>query len=213
MLISQGMASYSHAWTVKNPELSRFAVGNVSSLAYQEKTNELPEGGVTSGGAGKDVCGVDSPAISSWLYRELISTGRLNSNGTGAGTVGPWTRAWDDCSQTPFLFNNATRELINYDDPESYSVKAAFVRQHGMAGINMFDLTGDTSDSKLIMAARTQLIGTFDDAGKSSNFDPPAAIAGNSTATAPPADEPSSTRRRAQPLLLFSSMRAILFRR
>lgn len=44
--------------------------------------------------------------------------------------------------------------------PHSYALKAAFARKSGIAGINMFDLTGDTKDSKLIKAARAQLLCT-----------------------------------------------------
>ncbi|KAH7102155.1 glycoside hydrolase [Auriculariales sp. MPI-PUGE-AT-0066] len=177
-------ASAAKIWTDAG-ELSVQTVGNSSSLIYQEKTGEIPKGGVTSGAAGKDVCGTQWNATASWLFRELISTGKLDANGTSA--AGAWTRYWDDCSQTPFLFNNATRELIAYDDAQSYAAKAEYVRQHGMAGINMFDLTGDSSDSKLISAARSQLIGSFSDVGTSSTFASPAA-----QTSAPKSETPSS---------------------
>lgn len=35
-----------------------------------------------------------------------------------------YTRYWDECTATPFLFNNKTREFISYDDAKSSAAKA-----------------------------------------------------------------------------------------
>ncbi|THU94230.1 glycoside hydrolase [Dendrothele bispora CBS 962.96] len=42
--------------------------------------------------------------------------------------------AWDDCSDTPFLFNTAQSTVVTYDDTFSLGDKATFARQNGMAG-------------------------------------------------------------------------------
>ena len=54
-----------------------------------------------------------------------------------------------------------TRAILAADgarSPQSYGAKAAFARAKGLAGINMFDLTGDTADSALIRSAREKLL-------------------------------------------------------
>ncbi|KAH7100735.1 glycoside hydrolase [Auriculariales sp. MPI-PUGE-AT-0066] len=152
-----GLPSYSRALVTESSTLTRTAVNGGSSLLYQNITSELAEGGVTSAPAGVDVCGVQTAAGASWLFNELISTGKLNEDATMG--MGDWKRYWDHCSQTPFLFNNVTRNFIPYDDPQSFETKAAFARSNGLAGIMMFDMTGDTRDSKLIRAARRRIIG------------------------------------------------------
>ncbi|KAH7100733.1 glycoside hydrolase [Auriculariales sp. MPI-PUGE-AT-0066] len=152
-----GMPAYSRPRVTASSTLTPIVANGKSSLLYQNVTDELATGGVTTEQASVDVCGVENGASPMWLYRELISTGKLAEDGMTA--IASWKRYWDECSQTPFLFNPQNREFIPYDDPQSYDRKAAFVHSHGLAGINMFDLTGDTKDSKLIKAARRRIIG------------------------------------------------------
>ena len=54
---------------------------------------------------------------------------------------GSWTdvslrclAAWDDCSDTPFLYNTSKRTVVTYDDTWSLGDKALFARQNGLAG-------------------------------------------------------------------------------
>ncbi len=41
---------------------------------------------------------------------------------------------WDDCSDTPFLFNTSRKTVVTYDDTYSLGDKALFAKQNGMAG-------------------------------------------------------------------------------
>lgn len=45
---------------------------------------------------------------------------------SAAGTKGlkGYTRYWDQCTQTPFLWNYSKRHMINYDDATSAGAKA-----------------------------------------------------------------------------------------
>lgn len=42
--------------------------------------------------------------------------------------------AWDDCSDTPFLYNTSRKTVVTYDDTWSLGDKALFAKQNGMAG-------------------------------------------------------------------------------
>ncbi len=42
--------------------------------------------------------------------------------------------AWDDCSDTPFLYNASRKTVVTYDDTWSLGDKALFAKQNGMAG-------------------------------------------------------------------------------
>ena len=42
--------------------------------------------------------------------------------------------AWDDCSDTPFLYNTSRKTVVTYDDTYSLGDKATFAKQNGMAG-------------------------------------------------------------------------------
>ncbi|KAI0939219.1 hypothetical protein AcV5_000700 [Taiwanofungus camphoratus] len=68
-----------------------------------------------------------------------------------------FTRFWDNCSSTPFLRSAAAEQVVSYDDPLSLGMKAAFVREAGMLGVNMFDVHGDTDQWDLTDALRKGL--------------------------------------------------------
>ncbi|EMD40796.1 glycoside hydrolase family 18 protein [Gelatoporia subvermispora B] len=68
-----------------------------------------------------------------------------------------FVRMWDACSSTPFLRSPGAQQVVTYDDPLSLGLKAAFVRQTGMRGVNIFDVTGDTDQWDLVDALRMGL--------------------------------------------------------
>ncbi|TRM67679.1 glycoside hydrolase family 18 protein [Schizophyllum amplum] len=87
-------------------------------------------------------------------FRDLVASGALvkNPNGTSPMFVGGdgFTREWDECSGTPYLVSSAAHQVISYDDPESLGMKAKWVKEMGMMGVNTWDIHGDTDD--LILA-------------------------------------------------------------
>lgn len=92
-------------------------------------------------------------------FRDLVSDGVLQRNSDGTYSVLPasgFQRSWDECSATPFL--HSSQQTIPYDDPESLGMKAQFVRETGMCGVNMFDVHGDTDQWDLISAIRKNLL-------------------------------------------------------
>lgn len=64
-------------------------------------------------------------------------------------------REWDECSSTPFLRSPEFGQVVSYDDTESLSLKASFVKKVGMLGVNMWDVDGDTDQGDLVRAIRT----------------------------------------------------------
>ncbi|KAL0952638.1 hypothetical protein HGRIS_006884 [Hohenbuehelia grisea] len=51
--------------------------------------------------------------------------------------------AWDDCSDTPFLFNVSRKTVVTYDDTWSIGDKALFAKQNGLAGCFTWSLDQD----------------------------------------------------------------------
>ena len=88
------------------------------------------------------------------LTRQAAS---LSNNNTVSFTAsGGFTRFWDNCSSTPFLRNEEIKQVISYDDTESFGLKAEFVRNSGMLGVNMFDVHGDSEQWDLIDSVRRE---------------------------------------------------------
>lgn len=47
----------------------------------------------------------------------------------------------------PFLRNPSSNQVITYDDPDSLSLKGQFVKQSAMAGVNVWEISGDDNGS------------------------------------------------------------------
>jgi len=64
---------------------------------------------------------------------------------------------WSDHARVPFLHNPQTGVWITYDDPQSISMKAAYARQNGYAGVMIWQLGADDGS---LLSAVARPIGT-----------------------------------------------------
>ncbi|KAJ8086766.1 hypothetical protein PM082_005589 [Marasmius tenuissimus] len=71
--------------------------------------------------------------------------------------AGGFTVYWDDCSGTPYLRSSGAKQVVPFDTARSIGMKASFVRQTEMRGVNFWDLQGDMVGSVLVNAARKAL--------------------------------------------------------
>ncbi|KAM0754712.1 glycoside hydrolase, partial [Meredithblackwellia eburnea MCA 4105] len=118
---SYGKSFYTQSSKLKTTKLSH----NRKTLLFQ------PSAGGTSAPMGdsadvysidKDVCGNPGTGWSGqWTYKNLIASGLLCKEGT-KGLIG-FTRYWDSCTSTPFLFNPGLRLFITYEDKQSATAK------------------------------------------------------------------------------------------
>ncbi|KAK4701180.1 chitinase, partial [Phenoliferia sp. Uapishka_3] len=108
-----GIPAYSHSFTTLSSTLAVTEVDGFKSLLYQNKTDQTAQGDHT----------------------DILSQDGL----TGEGG---YRRYWDDCTSTPFLFNNQSLEFISYDDSRSAAAKASYAKSKGLAGVMIFDSTG-----------------------------------------------------------------------
>ncbi|KAJ7686545.1 glycoside hydrolase [Mycena rosella] len=90
-------------------------------------------------------------------FGSIVSSGALVKQADGTyGEGGGFTMGWDDCSDTPFLFNTAQQTVVSYDDTFSLSDKAAFAKSKAMAGCFTWSLDQDDGVT-LQTAIRTAL--------------------------------------------------------
>ncbi|KAL1661465.1 glycoside hydrolase family 18 protein [Schizophyllum commune] len=91
-------------------------------------------------------------------FRDLVSNGQLvkNTDPNGPAFIGGngFMRQWDECSGTPYLVSPEAHSVISYDDTESLAMKAKWVKEMGMMGVNTWDVHGDTDDLVLVKATR-----------------------------------------------------------
>lgn len=105
----------------------------------------------------------DGGSDSQVQFRDLLSQGALvrcddardeESTSPTFAASGGFERNWDDCSCTPFLRSSSSGQVVTYDDLVSVRMKAAFVKELGMLGTNMFDICGDTDQWDLTDSIR-----------------------------------------------------------
>ncbi|MCL1945440.1 MAG: glycosyl hydrolase family 18 protein, partial [Firmicutes bacterium] len=56
-------------------------------------------------------------------------------------------RYWDDSAKVPYLYSEQNGYFHSYDDKESLEIKIKYLRDLGLAGAIVWDITGDTRDS------------------------------------------------------------------
>ncbi|PPQ71398.1 hypothetical protein CVT26_011113 [Gymnopilus dilepis] len=77
-------------------------------------------------------------------FSQLVSSGALvrKADGTFGGGNG-YTMGWDNCSDTPYLFNTSRTTVVTYDDTYSIASKTKFAKQFGMGGCFTWSLDQD----------------------------------------------------------------------
>ncbi|HBG89591.1 MAG TPA: chitinase [Stenotrophomonas sp.] len=63
-----------------------------------------------------------------------------------------WTKHWQPQAQSPWLYNAGKKIFISYEDPRSIGLRAQFAREQGLAGVFMWELTGDDEQANLLNA-------------------------------------------------------------
>ncbi len=75
-----------------------------------------------------------------------LSSELVNQNG--------YTRYWDDDAKAPYLWNDAARIFISYEDPESLRLKCAYIRSQHLAGAMFWQLGDDPTGALLGVLAK-----------------------------------------------------------
>lgn len=153
--IALGIAAYGyiHKSDATELEMRRELPRQTNTTISSSNTTSFGGNNTTStNGSGAVTLQADTGGESQIQFKSLLEQGALSSSFEGAGG---FTRHWDNCSSTPFLTSDGV--LLSYDDPESIKMKGAYAREHGMRGLGMWDIHGDTKDWALTKAARAGL--------------------------------------------------------
>ncbi|KZT70282.1 glycoside hydrolase family 18 protein [Daedalea quercina L-15889] len=77
-------------------------------------------------------------------FNQIVALGALQetSDGTFVQANG-YTEGWDNCSDTPFLYDTARTTVVTYDDTYSLGDKASYAKSAGIAGCFTWSLDQD----------------------------------------------------------------------
>ncbi|KAG8987237.1 hypothetical protein FRB90_003519, partial [Tulasnella sp. 427] len=95
-----------------------------------------------------------------YTFQGLIDAGFLNADGDVEGGCDDDDQdsdvigGWDECSETPFVYDVKTGVMVSYDDAESMELKGQFILNSGIRGFSFYELGGDSSDATLLTAVR-----------------------------------------------------------
>jgi len=131
-----GVPSYGHGYSIS---LAAAVLNNTLASYPSFNTNSFVLGDSWDA-AGPDACGISQPPSGDFNFWGLISGGYLTENGTVASGM---TGIYDECSQTPYVYNPNTQVMVAYDNAESFSAKGNFITQEGLAGFALWEMGGD----------------------------------------------------------------------
>lgn len=127
-----GLAGYGRTFQIPNGF-------NAANGLSQPASGSPPAGGITDIYSGTmDTCGQTRGYEGTYLLQELISNGWLTADTSAA--AGSLTRGYDNCAQQPYLYTR--NYVLVYDDYQSVTAKAQYVKSLGLPGLSFFDVTG-----------------------------------------------------------------------
>lgn len=136
-----GVAAYGHSFSVSK----NIAVVNSQLAPYPTfvKSPQTPGEGETADTKTTDSCGVTSGPTGVFSFEGLVTAGYLTSTGSPAFNM---LSRFDNCSQTPYVYNPSTSVEISYDDAKSFAAKGSFIKEKALKGFAMWHAAGDYKD-------------------------------------------------------------------
>jgi len=142
-----GVASYGHSYHVDNKDaFVHNASGNDNDVlaSFPPFNRSLqPSGDAWDDVPGVDVCGRATGVGGNFDFWGLIVAGFLNRNGTVADGI---FYRYDECSQTPYVYNEVSEVMVSFDDARSFTAKGEFIKASKLRGCHIWEAGGDFND-------------------------------------------------------------------
>lgn len=120
-----GFPSYSYSYTVSGGLTKRTCPNGGVSYLWQERKTSNTCGNYIADGQGQI------------LFKDIVSNGWFNS-------ASGFTLYQDDQSKTAFIYNPNTDLFIPTETTWSARFKGGYIKNQGLAGVNVFDTNGDS---------------------------------------------------------------------
>ncbi|KAK0449602.1 glycoside hydrolase family 18 protein [Desarmillaria tabescens] len=154
--IAVGVASYGHSFHVDD---SNALASNGSLKLYPTfDASQQPAGdsdNITTATQSTDICGNPGGISGVFNFWGLIDGGFLTENGTAAEGI---DYIFDDCSQTPYVYNSTSQVMVSFDDATSFAAKGRYISDTGLKGFAMWNVAGDSND--ILLDAINEALGT-----------------------------------------------------
>ncbi|KAF8508013.1 chitinase [Hysterangium stoloniferum] len=135
-----GVAGYGYGYTVAPGD----AMQGTDLAAYPKfNATNAPPGDAWSGEAGPDICGVQTPAGSTFAFRGLVAGGFLDTEGKPTKNI---QYRFDNCSQTAYVYDPSKHIEVSFDDVAAFTAKGKFIKENSLRGFALWETGGDYDD-------------------------------------------------------------------
>ncbi|VDC03751.1 unnamed protein product [Peniophora sp. CBMAI 1063] len=138
-----GVASYGHSFSVTkssallaNGSLALYPSFNSANQPAGDKWDSTADGST-------DSCGDEDTVGGVFDFWGLVDGDFLDTSGAALMGI---DYIYDECSQTPFVYNTTTQVMVSYDDMTSFAAKGQWIQSNGLAGFAMWEAGGDYKD-------------------------------------------------------------------
>ncbi|GKT82370.1 glycosyl hydrolase family 18 protein [Colletotrichum tofieldiae] len=88
-----------------------------------------------------DECGNAQPPSGTYTFWSMITEGKfLDESGKPRESI---ATGYDNCSQTPYLYNETAQVWVSYDNVESLNAKGKYITSSKLAGFALWEAGGD----------------------------------------------------------------------
>ncbi|KAJ3841144.1 glycoside hydrolase family 18 protein [Lentinula raphanica] len=141
--ISLGLAAYGHSFDVSNSNALSGSNSKTLKLYPAFNAGDQPHGDSQDAQAGTDECGNATPVGGIFNFWGLVDGGFLTTAGNAANGI---DYTFDNCSQTPFVYNPTSDVMVSFDDATSFAAKGKFINSMGLKGFSVWHILGDYND-------------------------------------------------------------------
>ncbi|OJA17532.1 hypothetical protein AZE42_11931 [Rhizopogon vesiculosus] len=148
-----GVASYGYSYSVSPSDAF---VSHTKTLAAYPAFNasNQPLGDAWDNTGGLDVCGVYEAQGGTFNFWGLVDGGFLTEKGVPVGDI---YYRYDDCSQTPYVYNETSQVMISFDNAQSFTAKGKYIKEAGLRGFALWETGGDYSN--ILLDAINEAVG------------------------------------------------------
>ncbi|EIW77029.1 glycoside hydrolase family 18 protein [Coniophora puteana RWD-64-598 SS2] len=127
-----GVPAYGYGYTATQTQ----ATGSASG------TTIVPFGAY-NGIAPGDTYGGADPSSGVYEFFGMVDSKFLNDDGSVASGM---VSTFDDCSQTPYVYDPSQQILVAYENAQSFEAKGSYVKSAGLKGFSIYEVAGDHND-------------------------------------------------------------------
>ncbi|TLD14170.1 uncharacterized protein PgNI_02870 [Pyricularia grisea] len=138
-----GVGAYGHGFTIGQSDAFVAATAGATPTlsAYPKNNGTRRQGGSWDDDPATDQCGNAQPHGGTFTFWSMVTEGKfLDESGNPRSGI---ASGYDNCSQTPYLYDNSSSWWVSYDNVQSLTAKGKYITDNKLAGFSVWEIGGD----------------------------------------------------------------------